>query len=94
MNALPLTDPDAYDVRMARVNITIPTDLVSRAKAAGLNISALASAAVEAELERLDRRAGLEEYWAELEAEFGPTPPEEIARIDAWADRVFGPKRT
>jgi post-segregation antitoxin (ccd killing protein) len=37
---------------MARMNIYLPDDLAARARAAGLNISALARAAVEGELAR------------------------------------------
>lgn len=37
---------------MARMNIYLPDDLAAEARAAGLNISALARAAVEAELAR------------------------------------------
>ena len=37
---------------MARMNIYLPDDLAAKARAAGLNISALARAAVEAELAR------------------------------------------
>jgi post-segregation antitoxin (ccd killing protein) len=43
-------------MRMARVNITVPDDLLGRAKVAGLNVSRLASAALAAELERRQGR--------------------------------------
>ncbi|MCA1674866.1 MAG: type II toxin-antitoxin system CcdA family antitoxin [Actinobacteria bacterium] len=36
---------------MTRVIITVPDDLLGRAKAAGFNVSRLAAAALEAELE-------------------------------------------
>lgn len=42
-------------MRMARVNITVPDDLLGRAKAAGLNVSRLAAGALAAELERCAR---------------------------------------
>lgn len=78
-------------MRMARVNITIPDELVARARAEGLNISAAAAQGLGAELERLDKIRALDDYLAELEEELGPIPPDEMARANAWADRVFGP---
>ncbi|PQM51235.1 antitoxin [Mycolicibacter virginiensis] len=38
-------------VRMARLNVYVPDDLAERARARGLNISALTQAAISAELE-------------------------------------------
>lgn len=82
---------DAYAVRMARINISVPDDLATEAKAAGINISEVTRRALAHEL----RRQALDEEWddyiAEVEAEFGPGTPEEIARSEAWAERVFGP---
>src|ERR1051326_1516100 len=40
-----------YDVCMARLNVYVPDDLAERARRAGLNISALAQAAILAELD-------------------------------------------
>lgn len=37
---------------MARVNVYLPDDLAARARAAGLNVSAVARSALEAELAR------------------------------------------
>ena len=37
---------------MARLNVYVPDDLAERARAAGLNVSALAQAAITAELQR------------------------------------------
>ena len=39
-----------YPMRMARVNIYLPNGLAEEAKAAGLNISGIAQAALRAEL--------------------------------------------
>jgi len=39
-----------YHVCMARVNVYLPDELADRARAGGLNVSALTRAAVEAEL--------------------------------------------
>jgi post-segregation antitoxin (ccd killing protein) len=49
---------------MARMNIYLPDDLAAEARAAGLNISALARAAVEAELARSSADAWLERVLA------------------------------
>lgn len=77
-------------MRMDRVNISIPAELHRRAKEAGLNISKLTRDAIVEELERLAKIAALDEYLAELEAEFGPISPQDQARADAWVDRVYG----
>ena len=76
-------------MRMARVNITVPDELLGRAKAAGLNVSRLASAALAEELQRRVKVAELDAYLAELDAEFGPIPDHEIASARQWADQVL-----
>lgn len=75
---------------MDRVNISIPDEMHRQAKEAGLNISQLARDAIAGELDRLAKIAAAKDYLAELEAELGPISPEERARAEAWADRVFG----
>ncbi|HSH61888.1 MAG TPA: type II toxin-antitoxin system CcdA family antitoxin [Acidimicrobiales bacterium] len=75
---------------MARVNITMPNDLHTQAKQAGLNISQLAQRAVAAELDRLAKVADLDAYLAQLEAELGPVGDMERAEAKEWADRVLG----
>jgi post-segregation antitoxin (ccd killing protein) len=80
-------------MRMARVNITIPDQLLKHAKAAGLNISQLATGALSDELNRRSRMAGLKAYLAELDTELGPISAEEAAEAKQWADRVLGPRR-
>ena len=79
-------------MRMARVNITVPDEVASRARAAGLNVSRIATAALADELDRLDKTAALDAYLAELEAELGPPSKEELAEAAAWADRVLAPR--
>jgi post-segregation antitoxin (ccd killing protein) len=49
---------------MARMNIYLPDDVAAEARAAGLNISALARAAVEAELARSSTDEWLERVLA------------------------------
>ena len=78
-----------YSVRMARVNITIPDELVDEARQQGLNVSRLASSAVAFELDRLRKIAMLDVYLADMEAELGPISAEEQAEADEWVDRVL-----
>lgn len=77
-------------MRMARVNITIPDSLYDTAKAAGLNVSRLAQAAVAAELTRRARVAELDTYLGDLEAELGPVPAAERAAAEEWVDQLLG----
>lgn len=84
---------DVYGVRMARVNITVPDGVLEQARAAGLNVSALATAAVIGELERREKIAALDAYLAELDAELGPIPDSERIAAREWADRALGPRR-
>ena len=75
-------------MRMARVNITIPDDIVQQARAAGLNVSRLAAAGVAEALDRLARIAELDAYLAELDAELGPVGDDERAAARDWADTL------
>jgi post-segregation antitoxin (ccd killing protein) len=76
-------------MRMARVNITVADEVIAAARAAGLNVSQVATAALEAELERRAKVAALDAYLAELDAEQGPASAEEVAAAEAWADEVL-----
>ena len=78
-----------YSMRMVRVNITVPDDIASRARQAGLNVSRIASAALADELDRLDKVAALDAYLTELEAELGPLSADELDEAARWADRVL-----
>lgn len=75
---------------MARVNVSIPDQLLVEAKAAGLNISKLARDAIVQELDRRDKIGALDAYLAELEEEHGPVTPQERAGAESWANEVFG----
>jgi Post-segregation antitoxin CcdA len=77
-------------MRMARVNITVPDELLSQARAAGLNVSRLAASAVAEALDRLAKIAELDSYLAELEAELGPLGDQEVAAAQEWADQLTG----
>jgi Post-segregation antitoxin CcdA len=74
-------------MRMARVNVTIPDELIRQARAAGLNVSRFASSAIEAELERRVKIAALEAYLVELDAELGPLTQAERDAASEWGDQ-------
>ena len=59
---------------MARINTTVPDKVAARARAAGLDLSRVASAAPSDGFDRLDRIAALDTDFAELEAELRPAP--------------------
>jgi post-segregation antitoxin (ccd killing protein) len=70
---------------MARVNVTVPDTLHARARAAGINVSRIAAAALAEELDRLDKIAALDELLAEMTAEGGAPSEQELAAARAWA---------
>ena len=76
-------------MRMARVNITVPDELLGQARAAGLNVSRLAAAALADELDRLAKISELDAYLADLDAELGPVPQRELRAARRWADEVL-----
>jgi post-segregation antitoxin (ccd killing protein) len=76
-------------MRMSRVNITVPDDVATQAREAGLNVSRVATKALIEELDRRSKTDALDTYLAKLEAELGPIGPEEAATATAWADRVL-----
>ncbi|WP_246063383.1 type II toxin-antitoxin system CcdA family antitoxin [Blastococcus colisei] len=69
---------------MARVNITVPDELVEQAREAGLNVSRLASAALAEELDRQAKVAALDAYLLELDAELGPISAAEAEAAQTW----------
>lgn len=81
-------------MRMTRVNITVPDDVVAGAKAAGLNVSRVATAALVEELDRRNKIAALDAYLAELDRELGPIPADERAAAVAWVDEMVTPRST
>jgi len=78
-------------MRMARVSISVPDDVVAHAKSSGLNISRIATSALTDELDRLDKTAALDDYLAEFEAELGPIPRDDATEASEWADRLSPP---
>ena len=76
-------------MRMARVNITVPDELLDRARTAGLNVSRLAAAALAEELDRQAKLRELDAYLADLDAELGPVPQHEVKAAREWAEAVL-----
>lgn len=77
---------------MARVNITVPDELIARSREAGLNVSRVSAAALADELDRRMKADALRELLAELEAEQGPVSEAERTAASSWADAAFGPR--
>lgn len=73
----------------ARVNITVPEELIARARAAGLNVSGVTAEALAEELDSFDKIQGLRDYLDELDAELGPPSYEELRAAREWADAAF-----
>jgi hypothetical protein len=73
-------------MRMARVNITIPDELLEHARTAGLNVSRLAAVAVAEELDKRAKIAALDAYLAQMDADLGPVADAELREAAAWAD--------
>lgn len=71
---------------MARVNITVADELLAEARAAGLNVSRVAAAALAEELDRRAKLAELDAYLAELDAQLGPIPADEMTQARQWVD--------
>ncbi len=80
--------PRVYGMRMARVNITVPDDLLERSRAVGLNVSRVASDGLARELERRAKVAALDGYLRELDLELGPVSSDELEAAREWADRL------
>ena len=77
-------------MRMARVNVTIPDDVLDAARAAGLNVSRVATSALTEELDRRARIDALDSYLRELDVARGPVSADDAAVAREWADRAFG----
>ena len=75
-----------YALCMARVNVSIPDEVIERAREAGLNVSRLATSALEEALDRQIKADLAKRYLADLEAELGPIPADELAAAAAWLD--------
>ncbi len=79
---------------MARVNISVPDELLRRVKAAGVNVSRVSASALSEELDRRAKAAALAAYLHELESELGPVPADERRDAVEWADRALGNSAT
>jgi post-segregation antitoxin (ccd killing protein) len=84
-----LRSANTYPVHMARVNITIPDELLAKARTAGLDLSRLAAAALAEELDRRAKLTELDAYLARLDAELGPVSSEERLEAAEWAHGVL-----
>lgn len=78
---------------MRRLNISVPDDLADRARAAGLNVSRVASQALSAELDRRAKLAALDSYLDELATEQGPIPEVERRAACEWVGTLSAPAR-
>lgn len=67
-----------------RRNISLPSDLDARARAAGLNVSALAQQAVRGELDRRERMDRLDVWLDELDGVHGPPSARLASEARAW----------
>jgi post-segregation antitoxin (ccd killing protein) len=77
-----------YHMRMARVNITVPDELIARARLHGLNVSRLAASAITEELDRLAKIQALDAYLAKMDDELGPVSAQEAAAAKKWVDQL------
>jgi post-segregation antitoxin (ccd killing protein) len=76
-------------MRMARVNITVPDELIDQARTQGLNVSRITAQALREELDRLRKIAELDAYLADLDAALGPIPDDERITATSWADTIL-----
>jgi post-segregation antitoxin (ccd killing protein) len=81
-------------MRMARVNVYLPDDLLASAKEADLPVSELTQAAVREALARRDRLEALERFIDDLAETQGQATAEEVAEAGAWAESVVAAVRT
>lgn len=75
---------------MARVNITVPDDVLDRARAAGLNVSRVSTSALSEELDRRAKVAALDSYLRQLSIELGPISDEDQEKAQQWVDQALG----
>jgi hypothetical protein len=76
-------------MRIARVNITVPDELLDRARTARLNVSRVAASALGEELDRRERIVALDDYLRDLRDELGPIPAAERAAARDWAEQTL-----
>jgi hypothetical protein len=75
---------------MARVNITIPDELLARTREAGLNVSRVAAMALAEEVDRRAKIDELDDYLRELDGALGQIEADEEASAREWAARALG----
>lgn len=82
-----------YIVCMSRVNVTIPDQVIDAARERGINVSAIAAAALEAELARLDSVERMRADLDELDVEVGSVSPEEAVAAADWVTSMTSQRR-
>lgn len=76
---------------MTRVNVSVPDEVHDAAREAGLNVSQITTAALQAELDRRDKAARLRAELSALDAELGTVGQADMAAARAWvADLLAG----
>ncbi|MBV9101424.1 MAG: type II toxin-antitoxin system CcdA family antitoxin [Candidatus Dormibacteraeota bacterium] len=75
---------------MARVNVYLPNELAEAARAAELNVSSLAQAAIRREL----RRAGIRDWVAAVQGLAGPSLSHEAVQeaVDSAREELGAPR--
>ena len=79
---------------MARVRVSVPDDLLGRARLAGVRLSDLVTVALEDELRRREKLQAMDEFLASLADDLGPVPAEEAAAARHWAETAGVPTRS
>lgn len=75
-------------MRMTRINITVPDEVVARARAAGSNVSQATASALTAELDRRAKVAELDAYLAGSAIEDGPVYAADREVAERWAGQL------
>ncbi len=73
---------------MPRIHVYLPAELHEEVKARHLSPSELLQNAIRAELRRLDLLDATDKYLEELHAEIGEPSEKEMARAEAFVDRI------
>lgn len=74
---------------MPRIHVYLPAELYEEFKARKLSASELLQSAIRAELRRIDLLEATDKYLEELCAEIGEPSEKEMARAEAFVDRII-----
>ncbi len=75
------------------MSISVPDEIATAAKDAGVNISALATEALRDELDRLAKIAELDAYLDSAETDQGPIDDEDVAEAGRWVEELVSEHR-